>query len=145
MIYIGLDYSSKALHLAIRSEDNEIEYVTFRADGDSVDERVYDLYCQLKEYLCQLNEHRVLVMCEGLFASSRNPQATAALTKMWALIMAASRDTGCEFQEVLPSAWKMAILGSGKASKEDSKARWNMDDDNQADARSILEYALSQA
>ena len=144
MIYIGLDFSSKALHLAVRKEDSEIEYVIFRAKGNLVDDRVYDLYRQLREYLWQLNEHRVLVICEGLFASNHNPQAVAALTKMWTLIMAASRDTGCQFQEVLPSAWKKAVLGSGKATKEDSKARWCLDDDNIADSRGILEYALSQ-
>lgn len=86
----------------------------------------------------------IKVVCEGLFASNSRPQAAAALTKMWTLIMAASRDNGCQFQEVLPSAWKKAVLGSGKATKEDSKARWCMDDDNIADSRCILEYALLQ-
>ena len=43
---------------------------------------------------------------------------------------------------MLRSAWKKAVLGNGKASKADSKARWGHDDDNQADARGILEYTL---
>ncbi len=142
MILIGLDFSTKALHLAVRKEDSDIEYVIFRAEGDQVDDRVYDLYRQLREFIRGLKNVEAKVVCEGLIASSRNPQATTALTKMWTLIMAASRDNGCQFQEVLPSAWKKAVLGNGKASKVDSKARWGLKDDNQADARGILEYAL---
>ena len=142
MILIGLDFSTKALHLAVLKEDDEIEYVIFRAEGDQVDDRVYDLYLQLKEYLLGLKGVKAKVVCEGLIASSRHPQAVTALTKMWTLIMAASRDTGCQFQEVLPSAWKKAVLGNGKASKAESMARWGLEDDNQADARGILEYAL---
>ena len=143
MIHIGLDFSTKALHLAVRKEDSDIEYVIFRAEGDQVDDRVYELYCQLKEYLLSLKDVKAKVVCEGLIASSRNPRTATALTKMWTLIMAASKDTGCQFQEVLRSAWKKAVLGNGKASKADSKARWGHDDDNQADARGILEYAIN--
>ena len=49
MIYIGLDFSTKALHLAVRKEDENIEFVILKAEGGAVDNRVYDLYCQLKE------------------------------------------------------------------------------------------------
>lgn len=142
VIHIGIDFSTKALHLAISVTEINIEFVVLKAKPGSVDERVYDLYRQLKEYLRGLKNVEAKVICEGLIASSRHPQAVTALTKMWTLIMAASRDTGCQFQEVLPSAWKKAVLGNGKASKADSMARWGLQDDNQADARGILEYAL---
>ncbi len=100
-------------------------------------------YTAIDKYLRGLQKWNVKVICEGLIASKKNPRTVAALTKMWTLIMAASRDNGCQFQEVLPSAWKKAVLGNGKASKADSKARWGHDDDNQADARGILEYAIN--
>ena len=142
MIPIGLDFSTKALHLAVLKEDGEIEYLIFRAEGNQIDNRVYDLYRQLKKYLWGLKNVEVKVVCEGLIASSRHPQVVTALTKMWTLIMVASKDTGCQFHEVLPSSCKKAVLGTGKASKADSMARWGRQDDNQADARGILEYAL---
>jgi len=117
MKFIGIDTSSKAVHIVALNEDFDIlAQIKCSSKGKLAEERFYEIIDQFYYQLSIMN-----VDAAGIESAIyiQNAKATIAISGVVAACKYALHSSGIPFSAVDNNTWKKAVIGRGNAKKPD--------------------------
>lgn len=119
--YIGLDCSSKAVHLVILDEVGSVkELLKAGSTANTRNERLYQIG-EVLEKMCSIIHSPVVGTIEAaIFIQS--PLTTISVAQVVGVAKYLMQRAGIVYREVDNKTWKKDVLGNGKAGKPEIKA-----------------------
>ena len=122
----GFDCSSKAVHLSLIDEDeNLVGLEKFESKDKDYETRFYEILDQFEAYTCIIDISTAAIE-SAIYI--QNAKATIAIASVIAGVKIQLHRSGTPFASVDNRVWKKIIIGKGNASKSDimafAKSKW---------------------
>lgn len=138
-----MDYRKSSVALCFKDEHEHIEFtIEYEHTTTGKAKFVLDFLKVLRVYepVCLTIEHPIITGKH--FTSDRIMFNVFHMITLALGLYQLHTGDAVLLNDILPSVWKKAILGNGRADKAASKAYTGMSDDNIADAMIMAEYGL---
>lgn len=138
MNYIGIDCSSKAIHLTLLDNQGRLlGFFSISSNAKTLDARLFELVEGFDRIIYGLNGKDSLAAIEKAIYR-QNPITTMAIAQVIAGVKLILRKYGIEQYNVDNKTWKKQVVGKGNSTKEEIKVfaieKWNLEDNLDQDS-----------
>ncbi len=155
--YIGVDYSTRKLAVALLTDKGDITVISKELPRRKFPDRMQtmiELHYTLAEFLSDVDmQVSTSVAIEApIMGMTRDVQTALWMSMTAGVLVMASIDSGCQPLLVAPSSWKKRVVGYGRADKARTKEWMDTDEpdlslacanDDERDAVCLALYARS--